>query len=470
MTERQRHRGRHDVGERDLDGARERRRRDELQDHAVHRRRRRRRPRRSTASPPATPTTITGLTDRHDLHLHGAGDQPERLGPGVGAVQRGDADDPVAPAAPTGVTAQAASQPGEGELDRAASDGGSPITGYTVTPYIGATAQTPAQVERARRPARRSPGLTNGTGLHVQGHRDQRRRARAPPRPPRTPSRRRPTIFDFATPATVDSGDTTAVELGVKFKADYDGTITGIRFYKAPANTGTHIGSLWTRRRHAPGPGDLHRTRRASGWQTVDVRQPRCRVTAGTTYVASLLRAQRPLLGHQQRPRHGRRQPAAARPRQLHERQRRLRLRRDEHVPDAAPTTRPTTGSTSCTRSRRPGRSRASAPARPAATSANVTWTAPSSGGPVTLVQDHAVHRLDGADADDGHGHAAGDEHDGHRPDRRHHLHLHRRGRQRQRRGPGVGALQRGHARRRAVVPTAPDATSARSRRRRRRS
>ena len=32
----------------------------------------------------------------------------------------------------------------------------------------------------------------------------------------------------------------------MKFKATTAGTINGIRFYKGPQNTGTHIGSLWT--------------------------------------------------------------------------------------------------------------------------------------------------------------------------------------------------------------------------------
>ena len=49
-----------------------------------------------------------------------------------------------------------------------------------------------------------------------------------------------------------------AIELGVKFRADVDGFITGIRFYKGTGNTGTHIGSLWTAR-HQAGLGHLHR-------------------------------------------------------------------------------------------------------------------------------------------------------------------------------------------------------------------
>ena len=54
------------------------------------------------------------------------------------------------------------------------------------------------------------------------------------------------TIFDFASPAVADSGDGSSVEVGVKFKSDSSGTITGLRFYKAAANTGTHVGTLWT--------------------------------------------------------------------------------------------------------------------------------------------------------------------------------------------------------------------------------
>ena len=41
------------------------------------------------------------------------------------------------------------------------------------------------------------------------------------------------------TPSEINSNDSSAVELGVKFTASTNGTITGIRFYKGPTNTGT---------------------------------------------------------------------------------------------------------------------------------------------------------------------------------------------------------------------------------------
>src|SRR6202022_2254023 len=48
-------------------------------------------------------------------------------------------------------------------------------------------------------------------------------------------------------PGTVDNGPDSPLELGVSFKADTSGTITAIRFYKSAANTGVHVGHLWSR-------------------------------------------------------------------------------------------------------------------------------------------------------------------------------------------------------------------------------
>ncbi|MEX0679332.1 MAG: N,N-dimethylformamidase beta subunit family domain-containing protein, partial [Pirellulales bacterium] len=87
------------------------------------------------------------------------------------------------------------------------------------------------------------------------------------------------------TPSTVNSGDGEAVEVGVRFMASTNGSVSGVRFYKGAANTGTHTGSLWT------ASGQLLATatftgESSSGWQQVNFANP-VAVTAGTTYTAS---------------------------------------------------------------------------------------------------------------------------------------------------------------------------------------
>jgi hypothetical protein len=56
------------------------------------------------------------------------------------------------------------------------------------------------------------------------------------------------TIWDPAVsvPAVINTLDDSQVELGVKFRAGLSGFITGVRFYKSAANTGTHVGNLWS--------------------------------------------------------------------------------------------------------------------------------------------------------------------------------------------------------------------------------
>ncbi len=86
-------------------------------------------------------------------------------------------------------------------------------------------------------------------------------------------------------PTTPSFSDPAGVEVGVKFQADRNGYVTGIRFYKGAANTGTHVGSLWT------AAGALmstvtFTTETATGWQQAVFGQP-VAVTANTTYVAS---------------------------------------------------------------------------------------------------------------------------------------------------------------------------------------
>ena len=92
------------------------------------------------------------------------------------------------------------------------------------------------------------------------------------------------TIF---TPSTtgVQDNDTNSVELGVKFRSDVAGFITGIRFYKTTGNTGTHTGRLWT-----TGGVNLGTVtfagESATGWQEATFSAP-IAVDADTTYVAT---------------------------------------------------------------------------------------------------------------------------------------------------------------------------------------
>lgn len=86
-------------------------------------------------------------------------------------------------------------------------------------------------------------------------------------------------------PKTLADSDTAAVELGVKFRSDISGFVTGVRFYKGSVNTGTHVGSLWsangTRLASATFVNET-----ASGWQQVNFATP-VAISANTLYVAS---------------------------------------------------------------------------------------------------------------------------------------------------------------------------------------
>ncbi|MGW5430279.1 DUF4082 domain-containing protein [Streptomyces sp. NPDC004059] len=88
-----------------------------------------------------------------------------------------------------------------------------------------------------------------------------------------------------AVPGTVNGGDGGSVELGVKFRTTVTGSVTGVRFYKSPVNTGTHIGSLWTASGTRLATGTFT-GETASGWQQLNFASP-VPVKANTTYVAS---------------------------------------------------------------------------------------------------------------------------------------------------------------------------------------
>ena len=94
------------------------------------------------------------------------------------------------------------------------------------------------------------------------------------------------TIWSNTTvPGLVDGGPDSAVELGVKFRSDVAGTITGIRFYKAGANTGTHVGNLWTSNGTQLATATFT-NETASGWQQALFATP-VTIASNTVYVAS---------------------------------------------------------------------------------------------------------------------------------------------------------------------------------------
>ena len=101
-----------------------------------------------------------------------------------------------------------------------------------------------------------------------------------PPPPPAT------SIFTNAgTPANPWNPDSNPVTLGVKFRADVAGTITGIRFYKGAGNNGAHVGLLYSRTGTLLAQANFT-GESASGWQQVTFSAP-VAIAANTTYIAA---------------------------------------------------------------------------------------------------------------------------------------------------------------------------------------
>lgn len=86
-------------------------------------------------------------------------------------------------------------------------------------------------------------------------------------------------------PALADSADGNELEVGVKFTSTVSGLLTAIRFYKATANTGIHIGSVWSS--SGTKLGSVTFTgESASGWQEQALVTP-ITIVANTTYIVS---------------------------------------------------------------------------------------------------------------------------------------------------------------------------------------
>jgi titin len=110
----------------------------------------------------ATSFTVTGLTNGTAYTFKVAATNAVGTGPDSAASSVVTPRKPTAPGAPTALTGT----PGDKSVDLSwtapASDGGSPITSYRITPYVGTTAQTPIDTGTTST-QRTVTGLTNGT-------------------------------------------------------------------------------------------------------------------------------------------------------------------------------------------------------------------------------------------------------------------------------------------------------------------
>jgi hypothetical protein len=95
-------------------------------------------------------------------------------------------------------------------------------------------------------------------------------------------------LFTTQTPAQPSLADTPSpdYELGMKFSASVNGTITGIRHWKATSETGTHTGRIWSSA-GAQLASVAFTGESVSGWQTMSLATP-LNITAGTQYVVSV--------------------------------------------------------------------------------------------------------------------------------------------------------------------------------------
>ena len=86
-------------------------------------------------------------------------------------------------------------------------------------------------------------------------------------------------------PMIFSQPDVPSLELGMRFQTDRSGWIKAIRFYKCSANTGTHVGHLWSNTGTLLASATFT-NETASGWQEVQLSNP-VAITAGSIYVVS---------------------------------------------------------------------------------------------------------------------------------------------------------------------------------------
>ena len=248
-----------------------------------------------TGTPPVTHVTITGLTNGTTYTFTVTPTNASGTGP-ASAASNAVTPTNSPPGAPTSVTASPASSQAQVDWTAPEQRGGGPVSllhGHAIRGDHGGNArhrQRHRDLGDRQRPDQRNR-------LHIHGDGDQHQRERSGVR---GIGGRHARGHDLR---LLRAGDG---RLGRRLErrgrgqvhAHQSGSITGMRFYKAAANTGTHVGSLWTSSGHPAGVRDVH-GETATGWQRLDL------LHAGGDHRRELRRrlprAQRPLLLHGRR-------------------------------------------------------------------------------------------------------------------------------------------------------------------------
>ena len=115
-----------------------------------------------TGTPPATTANVTQPDPGHGVHVHACRrPTPTAQGRRPATPARSPRPAPPRRTLRTGVAAATAGGQAQVNWTDPTDDGGSSITGYKITPYLGTTAQTPVSVGADKTTATVT-GLTNG--------------------------------------------------------------------------------------------------------------------------------------------------------------------------------------------------------------------------------------------------------------------------------------------------------------------
>ena len=205
---------------------------------------------------------------------------PPGQAPKVAGVSPGDKATSVATSAQLRVTFDTAIQPGSASVEVKADGSSTPVVGNVTSESLSTAVMfTPsaATAGRARSTRVKVSGAKSASGTAMAAAYTSEFTTSGAAACPCS-------LMETTTQPTLsDSGDASATTLGLRFTPAVDGFITGIRYYRDAANTGTHKGKLYT------SSGTVLATvtfdNDGTGWQQAkfDAAVP---VNAGTTYVA----------------------------------------------------------------------------------------------------------------------------------------------------------------------------------------